>query len=198
MTFHQKWQEATQHSRLAIGIAPQMTRMPAPIARYDDPFLPFGDAIISATVNFACAYVFDLASYLVLGAAGIIALERTMPLVPRHLITILHAPFSTPAFAPAAFESPGVVDAVTLETGHITVVSAYTQNPERGVFVHSRSAMTSNQRDNVGFYDDTGFEMDGVRLLWQIDPIIYASGKDDFAEVAAQASDLYRQESLNP
>jgi len=190
-TFAEKWHAAQAGSRLAIGIAPRINRLPAPIARYDDPFLPFSRAIIHATAASACAYVFDLASFLSLGAAGAVALERSIALVPRHLVAILHAPFASADFADAAFNSPLMVDAVTLAVG--SVVSAYLGDPRRAVFVDAKAALGG---ENIGFYDADGFTFGGVRVLWATEAIIYASGRDDFAEKAAAAAEIFRQESL--
>lgn len=198
MDFLDKWRAAqgSQRSRLAIGLAPQLARMPYHISRYDDPFLPFGRTIIETTAEYASLFVFDLASYLALGAAGAIALERTIPLVPRQIPTLLHAPFTRPEFAAVAFDSPFGVDGVTLATGHISVVSAYLRQPHKGIFVHSRSAMTSTQTENIGFYDEHSFEMGGLKATWVIDPIIYASGGENFVEVIRVAAEMYRVESL--
>jgi hypothetical protein len=77
----------------ALLISPRLMKMPLPMQRFDDPFLPFGRAIISATQDFVCAYIFDLAAYLAIGAAGAVALERTIASVDEMTITILHGPF---------------------------------------------------------------------------------------------------------
>jgi hypothetical protein len=52
--------QSQRESDLALLLAPKLAKMPLPIARYDDPFLPFGKAIIDATRDLVCAYVFDL------------------------------------------------------------------------------------------------------------------------------------------
>lgn len=189
MTFREKW--LTNESHLAVGLKPQIANLPAPIARYDDPFLPFGRAIIEATHEFACAFVFDLASYLALGAAGARALERTIPLVPNNVITILHGPFYTADYAAAAFEEAFAVDAVTLGQGKLEVVSAYTKQPNHAAFVMSKSAL-SPANMNVGFYDATWFELAGKQIQWVTEPIIYASGLDDFQNAAREAAQKYR------
>ena len=196
-SFLDKWRNAqtTHHSRLAIGLAPRIPRMPAPIARYDDPFLPFGRAIINATAEFACAFVFDLASYLAIGAAGAIALERSIPIVPRELPVILHAPFVSADFANAAFEDAFDVDAVTLATGNLDVIRAYTDSDQHAAFVNTKSAMSS-EGGNVGFFDAGGFEFDGVRVIWVTDDIIYAAGTMDFEKAVRAAARHYQQESL--
>ena len=95
-------------------LIPRLTKMPLPIQRYDDPFLPFGKAIIDATRDLVCAYVFDLAAYLALGAAGAVALERTIAYVGDDDVTVLHlhVPHSREAMSK---RRPWLrVDAVTL------------------------------------------------------------------------------------
>src|SRR5215470_3431767 len=89
------------NSRLAIGLAPTLEKLPLSIHRYDDPFLPYGKSIIDATHDLVCGYVFHLAAYLALGAAGAVALERTIAYVPAPLVKILHGPFASPDYARA-------------------------------------------------------------------------------------------------
>src|SRR4051812_25649910 len=96
-------------------MSPRLTKMPLPMQRYDDPFLPFGKAIIAATQDLVCAYVFDLAAYLAIGAAGAVALERTIAFVGENNLTVLHAWFADSGYISAA-EAFGV-DAVTLADG---------------------------------------------------------------------------------
>jgi hypothetical protein len=195
MDFLEKFQVAMLQSRLVVGIAPQLNRMPAPITRYDDPFLPFGRAVIEATAEFACAFSFDLASYMLLGGAGMVALERSIPAVPSDLPIILHGPFVTPDFAKAAFESPFSVDAVTLATGSLEVLRAYTSDKEHGVFANTKAAM-SPAGGYVGFYHHRGFELRGQPMLWVTDEIIYAAGGMDYEKHIHAAAQQFRADSL--
>lgn len=50
-------------TNLALILSPLLARMPLPMQRYDEPFLPFGKAIIDAT--------HDLARYLVTGTLSL-------------------------------------------------------------------------------------------------------------------------------
>lgn len=95
--FFQKLQNAVQSRATAtlVLLSPGFERMPLPLQRYDEPFLPFGKAIIDATHDLTAGYVFDLEAYLLPGAAGIIALERTISYVPSELVTVLHGTFLT-------------------------------------------------------------------------------------------------------
>lgn len=191
MNFVEKWHHAQQmnHSRLAIGIAPRLVNMPAPIMRYDDPFLPFGRAIIEATRDLVCAYVFDLASYLAIGAAGARALERTIPLVPNDIPRILHGPFVTPDYAAAAFDEAFAADAVTLLSEDSAVVLPYVEDERHGAFVKNAAL----RMPNLGTYSDTILELGNIQVRWITDPIIYASGRMDFEQQVRAAAEKYRE-----
>ncbi len=196
MNFSEKWLHAQQknHSKLAIGLAPRVLDMPAPIMRYDDPFLPFGRAIIENTADLACAYVFDLASYLALGAAGARALERTIPIVPLDIPKILHAPFVTAGYVRAAFEEAFAVDAVTLATEDRTIISAYLQAPQHGAFIPSLFTERGQGGEvNLGTYDANGFTLGANKVRWVTDEIIYASAMLNFAEKVRRAAEHYRK-----
>ena len=112
--FVEKLQNAASGSDIMLMISPKVNRLPLVIQRYDDPFLPFGRSVIEATRNLVCGYLFDLAAYLRLGAAGVIALERTLPLVEPQHTRILHGPFWGPDYADAVRVGPLTCDAVTL------------------------------------------------------------------------------------
>ncbi len=195
--------QAEHRSTLAVGLAPRLEKMPYPIQRYDDSFLPFGKAIIDATHEAACAYVFDLAAYLSLGASGAIALERTIAYVPAPLIKILHGPFITADYTRAASESAFMTDAVTLATLDPAVISAYLDDPQRGAFVeaedtarlHALSAQHLGQLGRCQLAGDHRVLMlldSCPPLRWYTDAITLASRADDFRE-AARAAAVARQ-----
>lgn len=108
--------QASRNTSLGLTVAARLTTLPLPIQRYDDPFLPYGKAIIGATRDLVCAYVFDLAAYLAIGAAGAVALERTIAYARAdgETICILHAPFATDSYVQAMSDAAFAVDAVTL------------------------------------------------------------------------------------
>lgn len=116
MKFLDRLEAAQQrnNSTLAIGIAPDLKKLPYEIQRYDDPFLPFGKAIIDSTADLVCAYVFHLGPYLALGAAGAKALERTIAYAPDHLFKIIHGPFVSKELISGVFDGFGC-DAVTAD-----------------------------------------------------------------------------------
>lgn len=114
--FTQKLQAAQQTvgTDRALLIIPRLTRMPLPMQRYDDPFLPFSKAVIDAAHGLVCALVFDFAAYMAPGAAGAVALERAIAYAGSELPTILHGPFASPDYAAMAGEQALNVDAVTI------------------------------------------------------------------------------------
>lgn len=93
--FIQKLQGILEQNRLkrALYIEPRLEQMPLAIQRYDDPFLPYAKALITATRDIVCGYVFDTAAFLSIGAAGAIALERAIAYAGEAMPTILHGPF---------------------------------------------------------------------------------------------------------
>ena len=134
-----------QHrTTLAIGLAPVLKKLPHALQRYDDPLLPFGKAIIDATADLVCAYVFHLSAYLAYGASGAIALERTIAYVPQPVVKVLHGPFANGEYAQAAFEDAFAADVVTLApTTDQNIVGAYTGQPNHAVLVNVDSATKS-------------------------------------------------------
>lgn len=106
----------TRHSSLGLVLKPQALAMPMTIQKYDDPFLPFCKAVIDATRDVVCAYVYDLAAFLSIGAAGIVALERAIAYARAdgETVTVLHAPFASGDYAEAVGETGLSVAAVTV------------------------------------------------------------------------------------
>lgn len=120
MTFAQKLHAAqtANDSWVCVGLDPLLERMPGPMLKHDEPFLPFLKAIVDATADLVCAYKPNLGFFLTLGAAGAIALERIVAYIPDHLPVILDAKFNdightAAAYARGAFDALGV-DAVTI------------------------------------------------------------------------------------
>lgn len=159
---------AQRHSDLVLWLRPRLEKMPLPIQRYDDPFLPFGKAIIAATRDLLCGYLFDLAAYLALGAAGAVALERTIAYVGDDAVSILHAPFAIPDYVQAA--SAFNVDAVTITDE--AVADAFLQE-NVGTFVLE-----------TGNYNLENRTLTTSEIALHIlgDDVLYAGRGDDFAE----------------
>lgn len=117
----------------ALLLVPRIEKMPYGILRHDEPFLPYGKAMIDAAQGLICAVVFDLAAYMALGAVGMVALERTIDYVPRDIVTILHGAFGSADFAIVMDENAYGIDAVTI-TGQ-TPVTRFVERQDRMAFV---------------------------------------------------------------
>lgn len=147
MTFLDKLAEAQRRNRswLCLGLDPVLAKMPLPLHKEDDPLLPFNKAMIDATADLVCAYKPNLAFYLAEGAAGMIALERTIAYIPDPIPIILDGKFgdigaTAEMIAHGAFEAWGV-DAVTVnpyvgEDG----VAPFLQRSEKAAFVLARTS----------------------------------------------------------
>lgn len=119
-------------SNFALYVAPRIDKMPPAFQRHDDPFLPYLRSVYAATEGLVCAYVFHLASYLALGAAGTIALERSIALATPTHITILDAGFSSDDFARVWDEAAFGCDSVTI-TPEVPLL-AYQTRTDRQAF----------------------------------------------------------------
>lgn len=177
-----------------LRIAPVVTRLPLPMRRYDDPFLPFGKAIIKATRDLVAGYVFDLAAYLSIGAAGAIALERTLSYLQGHPLTVLHGPFTGAGFASISDENAFECTALTVT--HETDTAAYLSRPDRGVFLIRANGCEDMPEDLPGlgcYAPDYGVmslaltDNRKVRLSVLGDDWVYATSGDDFAEALRAA-----------
>lgn len=202
---------ARNQSALMVGIAPVQARFPGEIQRHDEPFFPFGKAVINQTADLVAGYVFHLGHYLALGAAGAIALERTLAYVPAGLLKILHGEFANAEFAAAALTSPLDVDAVTLAE-HVmnddATLAAYLADPDKGVFVRivqgrdlhggKASYQYGKQIGIFEFDSERGYgEFDLLsepqRFFWHSEPIIYASQREDYLAAMREAAERLRE-----
>jgi hypothetical protein len=200
MTWHEFVErlETLQHdnqTNIALKLNPRVALLPHPIQRYDDPFLPFGKAVIQATRALVCAYVFDLAAYLSVGAAGAIALERTIAYLAGAIPTILHAPFTGQGYSAMADSTGFGVNAITVITDED--LQFYLQNPPFAAF---------QMRDDGGVPESGGsyhraaqsISLRGkrnpiLRLRVTGDDILYGNGTNDFADILRQSVDQMRQ-----
>jgi hypothetical protein len=168
---------------IALYLNPRPFLLPHPIQRYDDPYLPFGKAVIQATRPYVCAYVFDFAAYLGMGAAGAVALERTVAYAAQDSVTILHGPFTGTGYS-AAMDSTGFgVDALTLTRD--SDMAHYLDNPPYAAFVMGEG----NPPATGGLYDQERRHLalrdkNGAHLTLRVtdDSVLYAGGQDDFAD----------------
>lgn len=148
MRYLEKLSLAQQKNRswLCIGLDPQPEKMPLPAFRWDEPILPFNKAIIDATMDLVCAYKPNLGFYLQWGAAGIIALERTIAYIPRHIPIILDCKtgdigHTQAAWAKGLFEQ-WAVDAVTVNpyVGSEAVLPMIGSRPDKAVYLLARTS----------------------------------------------------------
>ncbi len=147
MTFLDKLARAQQANRsfLCIGLDIVVANTPLPLQLEDEPMLPFARAIIEATQDLVCAYKPNLGFYLAEGAAGMVALERIVRLIPDHIPIILDGKFgdignTAEAYARGAFEQFRA-DAVTLSPymgGD--AIGPFLKYADRGVFVLARTS----------------------------------------------------------
>ncbi|MBK8026064.1 MAG: hypothetical protein IPK19_32930 [Chloroflexi bacterium] len=176
-----------RRTTLGLMLRPHLLEMPLAIQRHDDPFLPFSKAVINVTRDLVCAYVFDLASYLAIGAAGAVALERSIAYARADMqtVTILHAPFATGDFATATGDTALAVDAVTLTpdadpSPYLTI--------ELGVYVASQAARAAG-----GWFDPVvgHMQIENIGGALKIDlipsQVVNAHRREDFEEALRQA-----------
>lgn len=137
------------NSWLCVGLDPQPDKLPLPAMKWDEPLLPFNKAIIEATVDLVCAYKPNLGFYLQWGAAGIIALERTIAYIPDHIPVIVDCKtgdigHTQAAWAAGLFDQWGV-DAVTVNpyVGEEAVTPMIGRRPDKAVYILARTSNPS-------------------------------------------------------
>jgi orotidine-5'-phosphate decarboxylase len=177
-SFVEKLQAAqmANDSWVCVGLDPTLERLPGPLLKQDDPFLPFLRAIVDATADLVCAYKPNLGFYLTLGAAGVIALERIIAYIPSQIPIILDAKCNdigntAQAYAKGAYDALGV-DAVTVNpylgqdsiapflahTDKAAFVLARTSNKSAGDFQDLRVPETQSS-DPPTYRDSALFEI---------------------------------------
>lgn len=149
MTYLEKLRRAqeTNNSWLCVGLDPQPDKLPVEaVWQWDEPLLPFNKAIIDATVDLVCAYKPNLGFYLQWGAAGVIALERTIAYIPDHIPVILDAKIGDIGHTQAAWGA-GLfdmwkVDAITVNpyVGAESVLPLVDGRPDKAVYVLARTS----------------------------------------------------------
>lgn len=159
-----------------LYIRPQQQLLPIPIQRFDEPLLPFGKALIAATDDIVTGYIFDFPAYLIYGAAGAIALERTIGYVRAsgQTCAIVHGTFATDAYAAGMGASGFAADGVTVIDQ--TSTAAYHAN---GIFTLPVSSASLPE----------AFHLPGIPAPISVagDAIAYTSREDDFAEAVRAA-----------
>ncbi len=179
--FGGKVRSAAARGGWMIEIAPRVSEMPAPIQKYDDPFLPYSRAVIEATAALVAGYVFDLAAYLALGAAGAIALERSVAIAAADggCITVLHGPFARGEYAALAGAGTLNVDAATVIDRR--VAEAFEAEGVRGL------VMTPDVSELPDAYNGHAIRIEGVQFGLLRQSFLDQFKRDDFAEALRNA-----------
>lgn len=141
--------QAANDSWLCVGLDPDPTILRVDFFRWDEPILPFNKAIIDATADLVCAYKPNLGFYMQWGAAGVIALERTIAYIPRHIPIILDCKagdigHTQAAWAVGLFDEWNV-DAVTVNpyVGAEAVLPMIGERPDKAVYMLARTSNPS-------------------------------------------------------
>ena len=148
MTYLEKLRAAQERndSWLCIGLDPDPAKLPLPTMQWDEPVLPFNKAIVDATADLVCAFKPNLGFYLQWGAAGVVALERTIAYIPDDVPIILDCKtgdigHTQAAWAAGLFDA-WHVDAATVNpfVGEDAVLPMLQERPEKAVYVLARTS----------------------------------------------------------
>ncbi len=140
-TLYQRIVQQQKPLNLALHFCPRVVDLPLPMQRYDDPFLPYGKAVINASREFVSLYVFDVLSYLAIGAAGAVALERTIDFLNDEIPCVLHGPFGDRAYAKLLDKLAFGGDTITVSTGDDTVELLDEKGQQQGEWQLTRAEM---------------------------------------------------------
>lgn len=186
--------QTQNNSWLCVGLDPQPERLPVQALKWDEPVLPFNKAIIEATADLVCAYKPNLGFYLQWGAAGIIALERTIAYIPSHIPIIVDCKTGDIGHTQAAWAAGLLdlwgVDAVTVNpfVGAEAVLPMVDQRPDKAIYLLARTSnpsATDFQGDLVG---EKGLSAEVIRQsqTWEVQGHIgYVVGATYPEELAA-------------
>jgi orotidine-5'-phosphate decarboxylase len=157
------------NSWLCIGLDPTLERLRVDFRKWDEPILPYNRAIIDATADLVCAYKPNLGFYLQWGAAGVIALERTIAYIPRHIPVILDCKtgdigHTQAAWAHGLFDE-WQVDAVTINpfVGSESVLPMIGQRPDKAVYILARTSNQSAVHFQGELRQETGLSAEVLR-----------------------------------
>lgn len=178
MTYLEKLHAIQQSNRswVCVGLDPVPDRLPLNvITRHDEPLLPFNKAIIDATADLVCAYKPNLGFYFQWGAAGMIALERTIAYIPDHIPVILDCKtgdigHTQAAWAAGLFEQWGV-DAITVNpyVGEEAITPVIGDRPDKAVYVLARTSNPSAPQFQGDLRSKDGLAAEVIRQsqTWQ-------------------------------
>jgi orotidine-5'-phosphate decarboxylase len=176
MSYFQKLAAVQQQndSWLCVGLDPDPALLPLPSMQWDEPVLPFNKAIIDATADLVCAYKPNLGFYLQWGAAGVIALERTIAYIPGHIPIVLDCKTGDIGHTQAAwgvglFDVWGV-DAVTVNpyVGAEAIQPMVGERPDRAVYVLARTSNPGAAEFQGSLDDERGLSAAVLRSRWEV------------------------------
>ncbi|MFW6069632.1 MAG: orotidine-5'-phosphate decarboxylase [bacterium] len=177
MTYLHKLKAAQEknNSWLCVGLDPDPARLPLPAMQWDEPVLPFNKAIIDATVDLVCAYKPNLGFYLQWGAAGVIALERTIAYIPDDIPVILDCKTGDIGHTQAAWGA-GLfdvwhVDAVTVNpfVGADAVLPMVGERPDKAVYVLARTSNASATDFQGDLGREAGLSTAVLSRAWEVE-----------------------------
>lgn len=150
---------ALNQSLVCVGLDTDPARIPIPDA------LEFNRQIIEATADLVCAYKPNLAFYEAMGLEGLRILEKTVRLIPGHIVTIADAKrgdigSTAQAYAKGIFDYLGF-DALTLSPylGRDSL-EPFWDYKDKGAFILCRTS-------NPGSGDFQSLRVDGGAPLYQ-------------------------------
>ncbi len=189
------------HSWLCIGLDPVPEKLPLDlVTRHDEPILPFNKAIIDATADLVCAYKPNLGFYFQWGAAGIIALERTIAYIPDDIPVILDCKtgdigHTQAAWAKGLFEQ-WQVDAITVNpyVGEEAIRPMIGERPDKAVYVLARTSNPSAPQFQGDLLQNEGLSAEVLRQA-QTWPV---AGHLGFVVGSTYPEELAKARSLAP
>ena len=203
MTFNERLRQTCRrkNSYLAIGLDPDMDRLPGFLMDFESPLLEFNKSIINATSDLVCAYKLNTAFYEHFGVQGWRALRKTIELIPEDTLTIIDGKRgdignSSEKYARMAFaELNGDAATVNPYMGYDSV-EPFLQEESRGAFI---LCLTTNPGAEDFQYlkmgDRTLFEHVAQRAVaWNrkgnVGLVVGATRSDEFRAIRTIAPEL--------
>jgi len=179
MTYLEKLRAAQEknNSWLCVGLDPQPDKLPVAALKWDEPVLPFNKALIDHTVDLVCAYKPNLGFYLQWGAAGIIALERTIAYIPDNIPVIIDCKTGDIGHTQAAWArgllDEWAVDAITVNpfVGSDSVVPVLKDRPDKAVYLLGKTSNPSAAQFQGALGNGSGLSYEVIRQSsgWDVD-----------------------------
>jgi orotidine-5'-phosphate decarboxylase len=171
VTYLEKLKAAQERndSWLCVGLDPDPVRLRVDTLKWDEPILPFNKIIVDKTADLVCAYKPNLGFYLQWGAAGVIALERTIAYIPEWIPVILDCKtgdigHTQAAWANGLFDQWGV-DAVTVNpyVGEEAILPMIGDRVEKAVYILARTSNPSARQLQGNLVEAQGLSAEVLR-----------------------------------